>query len=63
MVERALLLFLVIYAGLFAATGFVLFVGRGLLRRPPSNVALLRTASTLAFVLALVVWVFVILTG
>ena len=54
---QALLLWLVLYVGLLAAIGFVLFVGRGFSGRQLSNVTLLRVASTLAFVLALAMWV------
>ena len=53
---EVLLVWLVLYAGLLAAVGFVLVLVRGFTGRPRSTVALLRTASTVAFVLALTLW-------
>jgi hypothetical protein len=61
-VTQSLLLWLVLYAASLAVIGFVLLVGRGITGRPRSNVALLRTASTAAFVLAMVVWVLILLS-
>ena len=60
MLTQALLLWLVLYAGLFGAVGFVLYVARGFTRRRYSNVTLLRTASMVAFMLALTVWVLIL---
>jgi hypothetical protein len=54
---EVLLVWLVLYAGLLAAVGFVLVLGRSFTGRPRSTAALLRTASTIAFVLALTLWV------
>lgn len=54
---EALLIWLVLYAALLALVGFLLVVARGLTGRPRSTVALLRTASTVSFVLALALWV------
>ena len=54
---EALLIWLMLYAGLLALVGFVLVVARGLTGRPRSTAALLRTASTVSFVLALTLWV------
>lgn len=54
---EVLLVWLVLYVGLLAAVGFVLALARSLTGRPRSSVALLRTASTVAFVLALTLWV------
>jgi hypothetical protein len=58
---QALLIWLVMYAGLFAAVGFVLYVSRGYSSWPRSNASLLRLASTIAFVLALVIWLALLL--
>lgn len=58
---EALLTWLVLYVGLLAAVGFVLFVARGFTGRPRSDVALLRIASTAAFVLALTLWVILLI--
>lgn len=56
-----LLIWLVLYAALFAAVGFVLMIGRAATGRLRSNVVLLRTASLAAFVLALAVWLVLLL--
>ena len=60
-VAQALLIWFVLYAGLLGAVGFVLYVARGFTRRHYSNASLLRLASTVAFVLALVVWLLLLL--
>ena len=54
---EVLLVWLVLYAGLLAAVGFVLVIVRGFTGRPRTAVALLRTATTVAFVLALTLWI------
>lgn len=53
---EAILIWLVLYAGLLAAAGFVLAIGRAATGRPHSSLTLLRTASMAAFVLALALW-------
>lgn len=61
MVVDALLLWLVVYVGILAATGFILFVVRGFSGRRWSSWTLLRTASTIAFVSAFALWLVVVL--
>lgn len=61
MVVDALLLWLVVYVGILAAAGFILFVVRGFSGRHWSSWALLRTASTIAFASAFVLWLAVVL--
>jgi hypothetical protein len=56
-----ILLWLVLYAGLLAAAGFVLMVWRAATGRPRSGLALLRAASMAAFVLALTLWLVLLL--
>jgi len=63
MIAEALLLWLVAYAGLFAAAGFLLFIIRGLAGRQWSNRALLRTSSGIAFMLSVIFWLLVMLAG
>ncbi len=60
-IGQALLIWVVLYAGLLGAVGFVLYVARGFARQRYSNVTLLRLASIVAFVLALVVWLLLLL--
>ena len=62
-VTQALWLWLVAYAGLLAVTGFLLFVIRGFGGRDWSNRAILRASSGIAFVLAVVFWLLVMLAG
>jgi hypothetical protein len=52
--------FLVIYVGFLALIGFVAFILRGVVRLPVSNRTLLRLSSAAAFVLAFVLWFFVL---
>ena len=52
--------FLVIYVGLLALIGFVAFILRGVVRPSVSNRTLLRVSSAGAFVLAFVLWFFVL---
>lgn len=52
MITQTLLAWLVLYAGLLAGFGFILYVGRSFSGRPLSNAALLRIASTAAFAAA-----------
>jgi hypothetical protein len=60
-VPQALLIWLVTYASLLAVIGFVLAVARGFSGRPLTDGAILRTASTLAFVGATVLWVVLVI--
>jgi hypothetical protein len=55
-VVSALLVWLVLYAGIFAICGFLAVVLRGFAGRPWSNVRILRTCSALAFVTSMVIW-------
>ena len=55
-IPEVLLVWVLLYACLLAAVGFLLVLVRGFTGRPRSTVALLRTASTVAFVLALTLW-------
>jgi hypothetical protein len=61
MITRAVLTWLIMFVGLLALGGFVLSVARSFSGRPWSNVALLRSAATFAFVGATVVWVLVVI--
>jgi len=60
-ISQALLLWLVVYAGLLASIGFVLYIARGFSGRQWSNRAMLRTSSGLAFVLSAAIWLVVML--
>ena len=60
-VPQALLIWLVTYISLLAVVGFVLYVARGFAGRPLAAGAILRAASTLAFVGATVFWVVLII--
>ncbi|MGD8486814.1 MAG: hypothetical protein PVH07_09265 [Chloroflexota bacterium] len=61
-VGQALLIWLVLYLGLLGAVGFGLYLVRAFSRRRWSNAALLRAASTIAFVLAVAGWLVVVLS-
>jgi hypothetical protein len=63
MATQTLLVWLVLYASLFAASGFVLMVARGFTQRRWSNRAVLRASSGFAFVAAAAIWLLVILSG
>jgi len=62
-VAQALLLWLVVYAGLFALAGFVLFMVRGASGRAWSNTFLLRASSGAAFLLSALLWLVLLLVG
>lgn len=55
-VVGALLVWLVLYAGIFAVLGFVAVVLRGFTGRRWSNLRILRTCSAWAFVTSAVIW-------
>ncbi len=60
-VPQALLIWLVTYVSLLAVIGFVLYVARGFAGRPLADGAILRAASTLAFVGATFFWVVLVI--
>jgi hypothetical protein len=62
-IANALLLWLVVYAGLLAIAGFTLFLVRGFSDRRWSNRAILRVSSGLAFVASAALWLAVVLAG
>jgi hypothetical protein len=61
-ITQALLVWIVVYAGLLGACGFLLYIARGFGGRSWSNVAILRASSILAFVLSTVLWVLLLTT-
>lgn len=60
MTAATLASFLVIYVALLALIGFLAFILRGALRPSISNRTLLRLSSAAAFLLAFVLWFFVL---
>jgi len=60
---QALLLWLVVYVGLFALAGFLIFIIRGFSGREWSYRSVLRASSSLAFVLSAVLWLAIVFTG
>lgn len=62
-VTEALLLWLVVYAGLLAVAGFFILVVRGFSGRSWTNRAVLRASSAIAFVASAAFWLFVMLAA
>lgn len=60
---QALLLWLVVYVGLFALAGFLIFIIRGFSGRDWSYRSVLRASSGLAFVISAVLWLAIMFAG
>jgi hypothetical protein len=60
---QALLLWLVVYVGLFALAGFFILIIRGFSGREWSYRSILRASSGLAFVLSAILWLVIMFTG
>ena len=59
----ALLLWLVVYVGLLAIAGFLIFIVRGASGREWSNRAVLRASSGIALVISAFFWLLLMLAG